>query len=69
LPFPIRVRARLVEEGRAVAHHVLPQSGWVSYPIRADADVENAIALFRLNYERPWRGELHATPETAEAVS
>jgi hypothetical protein len=69
LPFPVRVRARLVEEGRAVPHHVLPHSGWVSYPIRADADVENVIALFRLSYDRPWRGDSHAAPETAEAAS
>ena len=29
-----------------------PRSGWVSYPIRGDADVPGAIALFRLAYDR-----------------
>jgi hypothetical protein len=52
LPFPVRVREALVEEGRAIPHHVLPESGWVSYPIRGEADVAGAIDLFRLAYER-----------------
>ncbi len=33
-------------------HHVLPQTGWVSYRIRGEEDVEGALELFRLNYER-----------------
>jgi len=54
LPFPVRVREQLVEEGRVSPHHVLPDSGWVSFRIRGEADVPEAIALFRLNYDRPW---------------
>lgn len=52
LPFPVRVRETLVAEGRAMPHHILPQSGWVSYPIRDAAAVPGAIDLFRLAYER-----------------
>jgi hypothetical protein len=52
LPFPVRVRERLVAEGRAERHHVLPESGWVSVPIRGEADVTRVIELFRLNYDR-----------------
>jgi hypothetical protein len=52
LPFPRRVGRELIAEGKALPHHYLPQTGWVSYPIRGDADVEGAIALFRQNYER-----------------
>jgi len=52
LPFPVRVREELVEAGRARVHHVLPQTGWVSYPIRGEGDVEGALDLFRLNYAR-----------------
>ncbi len=52
LPFPVKVREELVRDGNAMPHHILPQSGWVSYPIR-DADaVPGAIALFRLAYDR-----------------
>jgi Family of unknown function (DUF5519) len=52
LPFPVRVRDRLVEERKAQPHHVLPHSGWVSVPIRSDDDVQRVIELFRMNYER-----------------
>lgn len=52
LPFPVRVRKDLVEAGKAQLHHVLPRTGWVSYPIRGKEDVEGALDLFRLNYER-----------------
>ena len=52
LPFPVRMRKELVESGKARLHHVLPETGWVSYPIRGEEDVEGALELFRLNYER-----------------
>lgn len=52
LPFPVRMRKELVGAGKAQAHHVMPQTGWVSYRIRGDGDVEGAVELFRLNYER-----------------
>jgi Family of unknown function (DUF5519) len=52
LPFPVRMRRELVAEGKAQLHHVLPQTGWVSYPIRGEEDVEGVLELFRLNYER-----------------
>jgi hypothetical protein len=52
LPFPRRVRDELIASGRARAHHVLPDSGWVTASI-ADADgVQRVIELFRLSYER-----------------
>jgi luciferase-like monooxygenase len=52
LPFPVAVRERLVAEGRAEPHHVLPASGWVSFRIRSEDDVARALDLFRLNYDR-----------------
>ncbi len=52
LPFPLRVRKELVESGQAQLHHVLPETGWVTYRIRSEADAVGAIELFRLNYER-----------------
>jgi hypothetical protein len=42
----------LIAAGRAQPHHVLPDSGWVTVPVRTHADVSNVIALFRFNYER-----------------
>lgn len=52
LPFPVRVRRDLVAAGRALPHHALPASGWVSHPIRSALDVPAVIALLRLNYDR-----------------
>jgi len=54
LPFPLLVRDKLVATGRAEPHHIFPESGWVSYFIHDAKDVAAVIALFRLNYERPW---------------
>jgi hypothetical protein len=51
IPFPLDVRNRLVSEGRAKVHHVLPESGWVSVYMRAEADVDNAIDLLRLSHD------------------
>ena len=52
LPFHPTVRNMLVETGRALPHHVLPDSGWVTRPIANEEDVGEAIELFRLSYER-----------------
>ena len=52
LPFPVRMRKELVASGRARVHHVMPESGWVSYLIRGEEDVAGALELFRKNYDR-----------------
>jgi hypothetical protein len=57
LPFPRRVRDRLIAEGRARAHHVLPESGWVTVALDGPAGVEPVIELFRLSYERALRAQ------------
>lgn len=52
LPFPRRLRDALIAEGRAEAHHVLPETGWVSRWINSPDEADAVIALFRINYER-----------------
>ena len=51
LPFPVRMRKEIVAEGKAQPHHLLPQTGWVSYYPRGPEDVPALVELFRLNYE------------------
>lgn len=51
IPFPTRVRDELVASGRAEAHHVLPDSGWVSYYLHSESDAQGAVALLRRSYE------------------
>ena len=62
LPFPRRVRDELVTSGRARVHHVLPDSGWVTVPIRETGGVESVIELFRLSYERALRAAAKTKP-------
>ncbi len=45
IPFPKRVRDEVLARGDAVAHHVLPDSGWVSVWVDRPEDVERALAL------------------------
>lgn len=52
LPFPVATRRELVAAGRVMPHHILPHSGWVSYPIRDLAATAGAVVLFRLAYDR-----------------
>jgi hypothetical protein len=52
LPFPRRLRDELLAAGRARPHHVLPNSGWVTVPMRTASEVADVIELFRQNYER-----------------
>ena len=51
IPFPTKVRNEIVTAGQAQPHHVLPESGWVSFYIRKPGDVERAIGLLRRSYE------------------
>jgi hypothetical protein len=50
IPFAKRVRDILLEERRAQKHHVFPNSGWVSYQIESDQDVDGALWLLRVAY-------------------
>lgn len=52
LPFPVRMRQELVAAGKAELHHILPETGWITFYIRGAADVPAVVELFRLNYER-----------------
>jgi hypothetical protein len=47
IPFPKKVREEIVAAGRAQPHHILPETGWVSFYLRQESDVEQAIALLR----------------------
>ncbi len=50
IPFNSKLRDQLIAEGRAEPHHMLRETGWISFYIRSEVDVERAIWLFRLSY-------------------
>jgi hypothetical protein len=52
LPFPMPIRNELVNSGKASPHHILPNSGWITYRIRGEEDVQKLIGLFRMQYDR-----------------
>ena len=54
IPFPMKIRNELVKSGRAKPHHMLPQSGWISYWFHNNEgeDVSTVIELFRMRYEQ-----------------
>ena len=52
IPFTKKVREELVAAGRAERHHILPESGWVSVWLREAGDVERAVELLRISFER-----------------
>ena len=51
IPFPKKVRDEIVAAGRAQPHHVLPETGWISFYLRQESDVEQAISLLKQSYE------------------
>jgi len=51
IPFPMKLRNELVGSHRAEPHHILPESGWVSFNIRKEGDVKEAIQLLKLSLE------------------
>jgi len=51
IPFPKKVRDEIVAAGKAQPHHILPETGWVSFYLREGGDVEKAIILLNRSYE------------------
>ena len=52
LIFSPEIGNALIAEGRAQPHPMVPGLGWVSVELGSAAEIANAIALFRKNYER-----------------
>jgi hypothetical protein len=52
LPFPKKIRDELVQTNIAKPHHVLPNSGWVSFPIKNEDDIPTLLKLFHMQYDR-----------------
>jgi len=51
IPFPKKVRDEIVAAGRAQPHHILPETGWVSFYLQQENDVEQAITLLHESYQ------------------
>jgi hypothetical protein len=51
IPFPRRIHDELIAAGKALPHHVLPDSGWVSFRPAGAEDAGAAITLLRRSYD------------------
>ena len=51
IPFPKKVRDEIVAAGEASPHHILPETGWISFYLKEDGDVQRAIDLLQRSYE------------------
>ena len=52
IPFPRPVRDALLADGLAQKHHWVPNSGWITFPVRSEEDASHAAWLLRLSYLR-----------------
>ncbi len=50
IPFNTAIRNELIAEAKAEPHHILGDSGWITFYMHSEADVQNALWLFRLAY-------------------
>lgn len=61
IPFTRKIKDQLLGEGKAMAHHILPDSGWISFFVRTDEDIDRAIWLLRLSYLHKIAARRHTT--------
>jgi hypothetical protein len=50
--FTLAIRDALLEEGLAEEHRWVPNSGWTTFHMRSEKDLEHALWLMRLSYLR-----------------
>jgi hypothetical protein len=52
IPFPRAFRDELLARGLAEQHRWVPNSGWVTFHVRNEEDIRQAVWLMRLSYLR-----------------
>jgi hypothetical protein len=54
IPFPRSLRDALLAKGLAEEHHWVPNSGWITFRMRSESEVDlsHALWLMRLSYVR-----------------
>src|SRR5882762_11126312 len=60
IPFPRSIHDALLVEGLSEGHRWVPNSGWVTFRVRSDSDLQHAVWLMRLSY---FRYALKAAPD------
>lgn len=52
IPMPRAIHNALLSEGLAEEHHWVPDSGWITFRIKCERDLKQALWLARLSYLR-----------------
>jgi hypothetical protein len=52
IPFPRSIRDALLADGLAEEHRWVPDSGWITFHVGTEDDLEHALWLMRLSYLR-----------------
>ena len=52
IPFPRSIPDAFLAEGLAEEHHWVPNSGWITFHVRSEADLKHALWLMGLSYLR-----------------
>jgi hypothetical protein len=50
IPFTVKIREVLVAEGLAQPHHLLHESGWITFFLRDESSLAHSLWLMRLSY-------------------
>src|SRR5688572_137671 len=50
IPFTVKMREALVAENLAQPHHLLDESGWITFFVRDEQSLDHALWLMRLSY-------------------
>lgn len=43
IPFPLKIKEKLIKEHKVKPHHILPKSGWISFYINSEKDVKEGV--------------------------
>jgi hypothetical protein len=50
--FSRKMKSELRNEGRVKDHHIFKNSGWISFYIRDESDLDSAVSLLKLSYDK-----------------
>lgn len=69
IPFSRAIRDQLIAEGKAMHHHILPDTGWISYWVHHEEDIPHVVWLFRLSYvQTQLRKAREVTPDLRQHI-
>jgi hypothetical protein len=69
IPFTKPARDQAIAEGKAEAHHILPESGWVSIWLRQPKNLDDALELLERSFHMAVTQRENRQARAAKTVS